>query len=47
MNLNDPIFLRKRIAELEGENKKLREGDSVMSSTKGFSTMGKAGGGGI
>jgi hypothetical protein len=41
--MNDPAVLRKRIAELEAENKKLREIEAQPSSTvaKGFSTMGK------
>jgi hypothetical protein len=38
MNINDPAVLRKRIAELEMENKRLKEGDSS-SSKAGFNTM--------
>lgn len=38
MNINDPAVLRKRIAELEMENKRLKEGDG--STTKGgYNTM--------
>jgi hypothetical protein len=41
INMNDPAVLRKRIAELEAENKRLKEQDSTSSSTasKGFNTM--------
>jgi hypothetical protein len=40
MNMNDPAVLRKRIAELEMENKKLKEGESSSTSGKaGFNTM--------
>jgi hypothetical protein len=40
MNINDPAVLRKRIADLENENKKLKEGDSGMQTNKvGFNTM--------
>ncbi len=40
MNINDPAVLRKRIAELEMENKRLKEGDSSSSVGKaGFNTM--------
>jgi hypothetical protein len=28
MNINDPAVLRKRISDLENENKRLKEGDS-------------------
>jgi len=38
MNINDPAVLRKRIAELEMENKRLKEGDSS-SSKGGYNTM--------
>lgn len=42
--MNDPAVLRRRIAELELENKRLRETDSHSASagtigSKGFSTM--------
>jgi len=37
-NMNDPAVLRKRIAELESENKKLKDD----SNPKHFSTMGKS-----
>jgi hypothetical protein len=40
-NMNDPAVLRKRIAELENENKRLKEQEA--SSQKHFSTMGKQG----
>jgi hypothetical protein len=40
MNINDPAVLRKRIADLENENKRLKEGDSGMQTNKvGFNTM--------
>jgi len=42
-NVNDPAFLRKKIAELEIENKRLKEQESV--GNKGFSTMNKPIGG--
>ena len=37
-NMNDPAVLRKRIAELESENKRLKDD----SNPKHFSTMGKS-----
>ena len=39
MNMNDPAVLRKRIAELEMENKRLKEGDSSTAGKAGFNTM--------
>ena len=40
INMNDPAVLRKRIAELEAENKRLKEsGDSGSQVKGGFSTM--------
>ena len=40
MNINDPAVLRKRIADLENENKRLKEGDSGMQTKiVGFNTM--------
>jgi hypothetical protein len=39
MNINDPAVLRKRIAELEMENKRLKDAESSSSS----STIGKGG----
>lgn len=43
INMNDPAVLRKRIAELESENKRLKEAESTgLGSTAakgGFSTM--------
>lgn len=43
MNINDPAVLRKRIAELESENRKLKEGGlssyETTGVTKGFNTM--------
>lgn len=43
--MNDPAVLRKRIAELEAENKRLKESGDTSSQGKGagFSTM-RAGG---
>lgn len=38
-NPNDPAYLRKKIAELEQENKKLKEGEGL--GNRGFSTMSK------
>ena len=43
MNMNDPAQLRKRIAELEQENKGLKEGGSSISGNKAFGTMGRPG----
>lgn len=41
MNINDPIQLRKKIAELENENKKLREaGPSSSGAFGGSMKMG-------
>jgi len=39
-DVNDPSFLRKKIAELEAENRSLKEGGSTIGS-KAYSTMGK------
>lgn len=39
--MNDPASLRKRIAELEQENKSLR--DTSSSGGKNFNTMGRPG----
>jgi hypothetical protein len=45
MNINDPAVLRKRIAELEMENKRLKDNDQSVSSGKaGFNTMRPGGG---
>jgi hypothetical protein len=43
MNINDPAVLRKRIAELEMENKRLKDGDSS-ASKGGYNTMRPVGG---
>lgn len=40
MNINDPAVLRKRIAELENENKRLKEGDSSGSAIGGGNKVG-------
>lgn len=42
--MNDPASLRKRIAELEQENKSLKEGGGTSSTNKQFGTMGRSGG---
>lgn len=42
--MNDPASLRKRIAELEQENKSLKEGGATSSTNKQFGTMGRPGG---
>ena len=42
INMNDPASLRKRIAELEQENKSLKEGGSKVSQQH-FGTMGRPG----
>ncbi len=43
MNINDPAVLRKRIAELEQENRRLKDNEgsssSTLGGTKGMSTM--------
>ena len=43
INMNDPAVLRKKIAELEAENKRLKEseGGSGNLGSKGFATVGK------
>jgi len=40
MNINDPIQLRKKIAELENENKKLRETGPSVGAFGGSMKMG-------
>lgn len=41
--MNDPASLRKRIAELEQENKSLKEGGATSGTNKQFGTMGRPG----
>ena len=43
-NMNDPAVLRKMIAELELENKKLKEGGGSQQFSQSFSGGMKAGG---
>jgi hypothetical protein len=43
MNMTDPAVLRKRIADLESENKRLKESSETAPTIKGFNTM-RAGG---
>lgn len=49
ININDPAVLRRRIADLEAENKKLKESDGGSSSSmsKGSGTLRPPGQGGM
>jgi hypothetical protein len=47
ININDPAVLRKRISDLEAENKRLKETDTPSAMSKGSGTLRAPGQGGM